>query len=207
MTENNDWQWFVHIPFLSEEQCDKLLEQIKSEGGWNTGEVMNAITGEQKVSKYRKCDELFLHQNRNEKIKGDYNWILKKLDTIVRLTNDRIWHFDIEEPSGDFRALKYNVGSKFGWHSGTDRGHYSLNKITCLIQLSDRDDFDGCDLHFAFQNLAEFPEDNLGEKFFKAPYKKGSLFMFPSFANHMVTELTGGERYIIRETYIGEPFR
>ncbi len=49
MTENNDWQWFVHIPFLSEEQCDKLLEQIKSEGGWNTGEVMNAITGEQKV--------------------------------------------------------------------------------------------------------------------------------------------------------------
>ena len=97
MTENNDWQWFVHIPFLSEEQCDKLLEQIKSEDGWNSGEVMNAITGEQKVSKYRKCDELFLHQNRNEKIKGDYNWILKKLDTIVRLTNDRIWHFDIEE--------------------------------------------------------------------------------------------------------------
>ena len=23
--------WFVHIPFLSEEQCDKLLEQIKAD--------------------------------------------------------------------------------------------------------------------------------------------------------------------------------
>ena len=80
------------------------------------------------------------------------------------------------------------------------KGHLSLNKITCLIQLSNPEtDFEGGDLHFAFQDEKE--------EFFKAPYKKGWLFMFPSFANHMVTELTGGERYIIRETYIGEPFR
>ena len=105
------------------------------------------------------------------------------------------------------RLLKYNLGNEFGWHSGTDKGIFSLNKITCLIQLSDRSEFEGCDLHFAFQDLDEFAEDNFNEKFFKAPYKKGHLFMFPSFANHMVTKLTGGERYIIRETYVGEPFR
>ena len=200
MIENNRFEWFVHIPFLSEEQCDNLLHQVKDENGWSKAEVVNPSTNEKKVSKYRKCDELFLRKDYNQDIKNDYDWILKKLDTIVRITNSRIWNFNIERPSGDFRVLKYNIGNEFGWHSGTDKGSYSLNKITCLIQLSNPEtDFEGGDLHFAFKDG--------NNEFIKAPYKKGWLFMFPSFANHMVSELISGERYIMRETYIGEPFR
>lgn len=200
MTQNDNFEWYVHIPFLSEEQCDDLLLELKSENGWSRAQVINPNTQEETESEYRQCDELFLKQSKNEKIKGNYDWILKKLDTIANITNNRIWNFDIERFSGDFRVLKYNIGNEFGWHSGTDKGHLSLNKITCLIQLSNPEtDFEGGDLHFAFQDDKE--------EFFKAPYKKGWLFMFPSFANHMVTKLVSGERYIMRETYIGEPFK
>jgi hypothetical protein len=199
MIPNNNFQWFIHLPFLSETQCDDLLKQIKSEESWVKAEVINPDTKSHSIKKYRDCDELFLKKKHNENISNDYEWILKKLDPLVRLTNNKVWNFNIENISGDFRALKYNIGNKFGWHSGTDKGHLSLNKITCLIQLSDPKDFEGGNLHFAFQ------DDN--DNFVKAPYKKGWLFMFPSFANHMVSELISGERYIMRETYIGEPFK
>lgn len=200
LKENNNFKWFVHLPFLSESQCDDLLQDIKDEQGWIKASVINPNNeDEHQYKKYRETDTLFLQKDKNNKIKNSYDWLLKKLDTIVRISNNRIWNFDIEEQSGDFRILKYNIGNQFNWHSGTDKGFLSLNKLTCLIQLSDPKDFDGGDLHFAFQ-------DDDGN-FFKAPYKKGYLFIFPSFANHMVTELMSGERYIMRETYIGEPFK
>ena len=78
------------------------------------------------------------------------------------------------------------------------KGKVSTNKLTCLIQLSDESEFEGGDLHFAFVNDGEF---------FKTPYKKGYVLIFPSIISHMVTELTTGERYIMREIISGEPFR
>lgn len=200
MIPNKNFEWYIHLPFLSESQCDELLTQIKNEGGWVRADVINPNkNNEVSFSKYRELDELYLNKEKNKDIKNNYDWVLKKLDTIVRLTNNKVWNFNIEKTSGDFRVLKYNIGNQFKWHSGTDKGFLSLNKITCLIQLSDPKDFEGGDLHFAFQNDKE--------EFFKCPYKKGYLFMFPSFANHMVSELISGERYIMRETYIGEPFK
>jgi PKHD-type hydroxylase len=64
--------------------------------------------------------------------------------------------------------------------------------------LSDESEFEGGDLHLAFTNDGEF---------FKTPYKRGYLLVFPSFVSHMVSELSGGERYIIREIITGEPFK
>ena len=138
MIENKNFEWYIHLPFLSEAQCDELLTQIKNEGGWVRADVINPNkNNEVSFSKYRELDELYLNEEKNKDIKNNYDWVLKRLDTIVRLTNNKVWNFNIEKASGDFRVLKYNIGNQFKWHSGTDKGFLSLNKITCLIQLSD----------------------------------------------------------------------
>tara|TARA_B100000287_G_scaffold126946_1_gene119055 strand:- start:2126 stop:2749 length:624 start_codon:yes stop_codon:yes gene_type:complete len=202
LTENKDFKWFVHLPFLSEEQCDDLIEKIKGEDSWLAGGVYDPQKEKStsvNPSHHRECDELYLLSKTNKDIKNDYSWLIDKLNTIVKISNDRVWKFDIEGGGSDFRTIQYNTGMHFDWHSGTDAGVLSLNKLTCLIQLSDPKDFDGGDLYLAFTN-----ED---KEFFKCPYKKGYLFIFPSFCNHMVTPLKSGERFIMRQTYLGEPFR
>ncbi len=202
MKENNDFKWFIHLPFLSVEQCNDLVKKVKGEDSWVQGGTYNPQEEEPtKVnpSHHRNCNEIYLLPELNSNIKNDYSWLVDKLNTIVKITNDRVWKFDIERNQGDFRTIEYQKGDHFNWHSGTDAGILSLNKITCLIQISDPKDFDGGDLHFAFSNEKE--------DFFKCPYKQGYLFMFPSFTNHMVTPLKSGERFIMRETYIGEPLR
>ena len=109
-----------------------------------------------------------------------------------------MWNFQINETLKDLKALRYKNNDRFDWHADYDKGEESINKLTCLIQLSDESEFEGGDLHLAFTNDGEF---------FKTPYKKGYLLVFPSFVSHMVTELSGGERYIIREIITGEPFK
>ena len=133
---NNNFQWFTHTPFLSNEQCDDIINKLQEETNW--------------VSGYEGAHIV----NANEK--------------------------------------------SFDRHADYDIGIVSTNKLTCLIQLSAESEFEGGDLHFAFVNDGEF---------FKTPYKKGYALIFPSIISHMVTELTAGERYIMREIISGEPFR
>ena len=114
------------------------------------------------------------------------------------MLNKQVWNFNIRGVSKDLKALKYSGSDRFDWHADYDKGKVSTNKLTCLIQLSDESEFEGGDLHLAFTNDGEF---------FKTPYKKGYVLIFPSIISHMVTELTTGERYIMREIISGEPFR
>ena len=34
---NDNFQWFTHTPFLSDEQCDELIKQLKEETNWISG--------------------------------------------------------------------------------------------------------------------------------------------------------------------------
>ena len=37
MKENNDFKWFIHLPFLSVEQCNDLVKKVKGEDSWVQG--------------------------------------------------------------------------------------------------------------------------------------------------------------------------
>ena len=196
---NNNFQWFTHTPFLSNEQCDDVIKKLQEETNWVSGyEGAHIVNANEKsfdnIVKDRTFVELYAFQNT----KHDYTWINDKLEPYVELLNKQVWNFNISGVSKDLKALKYSGSDRFDWHADYDKGKVSTNKLTCLIQLSDESEFEGGDLHFAFANDGEF---------FKTPYKKGYVLIFPSIISHMVTELTSGERYIMREIISGEPFR
>jgi PKHD-type hydroxylase len=196
---NDNFQWFTHTPFLSDEQCDEIVSQLKKETNWTSGyENAIIVNADEKsldnVIQDRTFEELYMFSNT----KHDYKWINKKLEPYVKMLNTKVWNFQLKETLKDLKALRYKNNDRFDWHADYDKGEESINKLTCLIQLSDESEFEGGDLHLAFTNDGEF---------FKTPYKRGYLLVFPSFVSHMVSELSGGERYIIREIITGEPFK
>jgi PKHD-type hydroxylase len=184
---------------LSNEKCDDVIKKLQEETNWVSGyEGAHIVNANEKsfdnIVKDRTFVELYAFQNT----KHDYTWINDKLEPYVEMLNKQVWNFNIRGVSKDLKALKYSGSDRFDWHADYDKGKVSTNKLTCLIQLSDESEFEGGDLHLAFTNDGEF---------FKTPYKKGYVLIFPSIISHMVTELTAGERYIMREIISGEPFR
>ena len=63
MKENNDFKWFIHLPFLSVEQCNDLVKKVKGEDSWVQGGTYNPQEEEPtKVnpSHHRDCNEIYL---------------------------------------------------------------------------------------------------------------------------------------------------
>lgn len=96
------------------------------------------------------------------------------------------WYYDISgmEP---VQIGQYTDGGYYGWHSDMDNPCVEgyQRKLSCSVQLSDPDTYEGGDLIL---------ENTQGTQFV-APRQKGSVIVFPSFLKHRVTPVTKGVRY------------
>jgi PKHD-type hydroxylase len=96
------------------------------------------------------------------------------------------WYYDISglEP---VQIGEYTDGGYYGWHSDMDNPCMEgfQRKLSCSVQLSDPDTYEGGDL------ILENPEG----KQFVAPRQKGTVIVFPAFLKHTVTPVTKGVRY------------
>jgi PKHD-type hydroxylase len=96
------------------------------------------------------------------------------------------WYYDISgmEP---VQIGEYTDGGYYGWHSDIDSPCVEdfQRKLSCSIQLSDFDEYEGGDLIL----------ENSQGMHFTAPRQKGSVIVFPSFLKHKVTPVTKGIRY------------
>ena len=72
---------------------------------------------------------------------------------------------------------------KCGWHIDIGPGSINHRKISCTIQLSDPDEYEGGDL-----------EIWTGGDFKTIERKQGCAILFPSFLMHRVTPITKGTR-------------
>ena len=94
----------------------------------------------------------------------------------------------------DLKALRYKNNDKFDWHADYDKGRESINKLTCLIQLSDESEFEGGELELC-------GEGNV------APLTQGHAIFFASFLNHRVKPVTKGVRKSLVVWFGGTPFK
>jgi PKHD-type hydroxylase len=105
----------------------------------------------------------------------------------MQAANDHAgWYYDISgiEP---VQIGEYVDGGYYDWHSDMDSPCMEgfQRKLSCSLQLSDSDDYDGGDLIL----------ENSEGKQFVAPRQKGSVIVFPAFLKHKVTPVTKGVRY------------
>lgn len=166
---------------------DELLE-IRKIGDEHP--KIKATTVGDNLSDYRKSDIAWLDDNQNTR------WLYEKMATLCQTANREMWNFDIWGYQDDFQyTVYYGDGGHYDWH--VDMGpNISNRKISCVLQLSDSDEYDGGDLQM-----------NPGGQILTVPRGLGIVCFFPSFMLHRVTPLNSGVRRSLVNWFCGSNFR
>jgi len=107
-----------------------------------------------------------------------------------------MWNFDIWGYQDSFQyTIYYGDGGHYDWHVDMGPG-ISNRKISCVLQLSDPEEYDGGDLQM-----------NPGGQILTVPKQLGTICFFPSFMLHRVTPLNSGVRKSLVNWFCGANFR
>jgi PKHD-type hydroxylase len=129
------------------------------------------------VSEYRKSTVVWLPDEPRSL------WLYNKISELAHTANTNMWNYEIW---GYNDQLQYTIyegdGGHYDWHA--DLGPTISNrKLSCVIQLSDPNDYEGGDLQL-----------NNGGGVVTIEKKKGRIVFFSSFVLHRVTPVTKGTR-------------
>lgn len=149
-------------------------------------------------------------ENKDNQVRrSEVRWIDRK-DKNSRFIADLIWDY-AEEANRDafgfdismIRDIQYTTYKaqdlgKYDWHFDTfwANPRTTDRKISIIIQLSDPNDYEGGDFEIDPQYVQ--PEDIR---------QKGTVFVFPSFIRHRVTEVTKGTRKSLVSWIEGPKFK
>ncbi len=183
--------------FLTAEQCQAVIDIAESRplvrgtignGGNNT--FYEDLNYRCVMARSLQC-----HKDKLE-------WLFKIVRDRVIWTNNDYYRFDLqgllegmqyfkyEEPDGETPAGHYD------WHQDFGGGYSSHRKLTVVIQLSDPDEYTGCEL-----KLFGGGEEN-------APtVAQGTGIIFPSWAPHKVCPIKTGVRRSLACWVSGPQFR
>lgn len=148
--------------------------------------------------------------NTNNQIRrSEVRWIDRN-DQNSLFISDLIWQYAEEANRQAFgfditliRDIQYTIYNahdlgKYDWHFDTfwANPRTTDRKISVIIQLSDSSDYEGGD----FEIDPQYPQP-------EGIREKGTIFAFPSFLSHRVTEVTRGTRKSLVSWIEGPKFR
>ena len=110
-------------------------------------------------------------------------WLYEKIYDYAKEANDAIFNFKLYYSKDSIQYSKYGKDGKYDWHIDIGENENNSRKLSCSILLNDPEEFEGGDFEYWIKKNPE-----------KAPLEKGSVFFFPSFFLHRVTEVLSGER-------------
>ena len=144
----------------------------------------------EKVSEYRISDISWIPDEVGTQ------WIYQKIADLTKIANREMWNFDVW---GFHDQLQYTTyygdGGHYDWHMDVGAG-ISNRKISCVVQLSDPNEYEGGELQM-----------NPGGNIINVPKGLGLVCFFPSFLLHRVTPLNGGVRRSLVTWLCGANFR
>lgn len=159
---------------------------------WDDDKTIKAtLAGDKKYDdELRKSSVMFIENT------PENDWIYHKLASIAVASNNERYWFDLLGFHQELQLTRYSTGDFFDWHLDFGAGEISARKLSMTIQLSESDEYEGGDLEFM-----------INQKVVKAPRKKGTIIVFPSFIMHRVTPITKGVRQSIVGWVSGPPYR
>ena len=127
------------------------------------------------------------------------NFIYDRIRKLVTETNINIWNYNLYDFGEPIKFLEYNekYNSHLKIHNdiGNVRGWESFRKLTIIVQLTDENTYEDCNL--MIQNSDKLVTTNKNQ---------GSIIIFPSFMMHQVTPITKGIRHSLVLWAYGPPF-
>ena len=199
MKQNNNWQWYMSKPdFLTNDECDELVERIKNTEKGEVG-CLDDHFGDDHNTDFRNVTEWYLHKAMRGYVVGDYSDLQQKLYIAAKVCNQLSWNLNIQEVENNIKLIEYTTGDFYTWHSDFNSGISSTRKLVTIIQLSDPKDYKGGSIQLAIQNPKTL-------EFYEMVKEKGTLLVFPPIFFHRVTPVTSGVRYSLQEFISGDTF-
>ncbi len=177
--------------FLSPDECKQLLSIYEGKPTWSGG-VVDDKGNDQDIDAIRRVDVNTVELTNQTK------WVYDKLNDLIQSANE-VYQFDITGFMENMQLLRYSEpqderpGGHYDMHSDTGPGYLSTRKLTAIIQLTDGDEYDGCDVEVIGHGYAK---RNIGD-----------ALVFPAPMLHQVTELISGHREALIVWVNGTPFR
>jgi PKHD-type hydroxylase len=163
--------------YFQEGFCEEDVNRIISTGEAHPKQV--ALTGANNdgPSDYRTSEISWI----NDEIK--YSWLFDRISDLGTVANNEMWNYDLwGYQDGLQYTIYYDNGGHYDWHVDLGPG-MSNRKLSCVVQLSDPDEYEGGELQF-----------NNGSQIISVPKKKGLVVFFSSFVLHRVSPVTKGVR-------------
>lgn len=189
-------EWCYFRKYLSKQDCEDIIQNALSIPSQQA--VLGVAGTEVDVNmNYRRSQVRFIE-------KGD--WRFQKLF-------DSLWKAAIEANNDFFNVhitkLDYLQFAEYDEsYSGEYKDHHDVfwmnndpyyhRKITCVVQLTDPDEYEGCNLEFV-DTLHHPPANEIREQ--------GTLTFFPSMFRHRATPIIRGKRYSIAAWFDGPKWR
>ena len=180
--------------FLSNEEIEKIINDKKHD--WHKGRVINDVGGGVIESSVRNVEKTHLN---------NCDWLSNRIyKHIKKVIKNSDWPDINVTRLSHIELLKYRGGGKYLWHNDLDYGDSHIQrKFTAVIALNDRDvDYESVhanardvDYTGGILKISNFSSIyQVGDKNY---LKKGSIVVFPSYMDHIVTPVTSGTRYSI----------
>ena len=134
-------------------------------------------------------------------------WVYNEIHPRIHEANRNAgWNFewDYTEPA---QFTKYKLNQYYHWHEDQDVKPFNngepayqgkIRKLSCTLQLSHPDEYEGGDLEFETPK-GIFKVDEIKPR--------GSICVFPSFVKHRVTPVTKGVRHSLVMWNLGYPYK
>tara|TARA_X000000368_G_C22825908_1_gene621170 strand:- start:73 stop:678 length:606 start_codon:yes stop_codon:yes gene_type:complete len=181
---------FAYIDCFTEAECDdfiRLMERFKSNE--IKGQVQQSPEAEK--NNVRDCFVNFMPTHE-----PSFQWIFERISKSTLNLNEQFYRYDVDE----IETIQFTT------YLGTQRSHYGQHldhlslgavcrKLSCVVQLSDPNDYEGGELVLYLPNKTVVPK------------KRGTIIMFPSFTPHAVYPVTKGKRYSAVSWILGPPFK
>jgi hypothetical protein len=138
------------------------------------------------------------------------SWLATILERFANISNHK-WMLDIDIID-QMEVLNYKEGNdKYDWHRDSeilmDVPRDRCRKLTIIVQLSDSEDYEGCDLEISNESPQVDYDTDVLSPHREAIRKKGTVIIFPAFQKHRITPLISGNRKSLVAWVNGRPWR
>jgi PKHD-type hydroxylase len=182
--------YYSWVEAISKGDCEDIILKYK-DSDFKTAEIVQKDN--QPISKISHRDTQVTWIKSNSIIE-------RMMASFVLEANYKYFGFDLTNYE-NVQFAKYSKGGLYDWHtdySGAVGGEKQDRKLSCTIQLSDPNSYEGGDLQFyAGVNDPDTPNVK----------GQGSVIVFASHDWHRVTPVTKGVRYSLTLWFLGPHFK
>lgn len=188
-------EWCYFKSYFPADYCERLVEVALSRPAEDA--KIGTNDGIQADTSFRRSNIRFV--NRGD-VELDY--VFDELWKLASWAN-RDW-FDVHISKLDyFQIAEYDSANAGEYKTHHDIFYmngdpYYHRKLSCVIQLSDPNTYEGGDL--VFEHVAAYP--NAEEM-----RQQGTVIFFPSFVRHAALPVTAGKRYSVASWFDGPKWR